>query len=110
MNFLSGYKTYIIVGLFVLLAILITAVGIVVPDWLFGVLAGLGFATIRLAIQAISGNKGWRTYFAAIMTAFISIANSLGWGFVTDNVELLYTLSVGLGVVGVRKAVSTLKG
>lgn len=48
-KFLSGYKTYIVAVVTVALAIA-QAQGIVIPEWVYTALAGLGIATVRGAI------------------------------------------------------------
>lgn len=58
MNFLSGYKTYIIVALFVLCVIAERFIGFDIPgfqvgdNWLEMVMAMLGLGTLRAGISA----------------------------------------------------------
>ena len=109
MEFLKGKKTYIIVGLFVALFVVQSFVlsdGQVVPEWVFGLLSGVGLAAIRAAFQDVSGNKGWKTYLAAFVVAGVSVANGLG---LTLPLDAIYGICSVLGVVGVRDAIKKLK-
>jgi len=103
-EWLKGKKTFIVAGIFLVLVVLF-AVGIVVPEWVFGVLGGLGLATFRAAISEISGNAGWKTYVAAVCVVAISVCNALGLALPFD---VIYGILAALGIVGVRDAVSKL--
>jgi small-conductance mechanosensitive channel len=48
-NFIAGKKTYIVALVTVAIAIA-TSQGIVIPDWLYTLLAGLGLAGVRAAL------------------------------------------------------------
>ncbi len=48
-KFITGYKTYIVAVVTVALAIAQTQ-GIVVPEWVYTLLAGLGLAGVRAAM------------------------------------------------------------
>ena len=109
MDWLKGKRTYIIVGLFVLLSVLMQGLAVGIPQWVFGFLEALGLVTIRLAIQAISGNAGWRTYVAALVVGVIALADALGLAWLAPYYDMIYTVLGGLGIMGVRKAVETLK-
>lgn len=60
MNFLSGYKTYIIVALFVLCVVLERFLGFDIPgfdagdNWLELVMAMLGLGTLRAGIAKVA--------------------------------------------------------
>ena len=107
MDFFKGKKTYIIVAVFVLAMIIPAATGFVVPDYVYGILAALGLGAVRLGMQAISGNKGWKTYAAALIVGLVSLANAVGWTWLP--MEMVYSLAAALGVVGIRDAVEKLK-
>jgi len=104
-EFLKGKKTYIIAVLFLGLVLIPVLTGKMIPEAVFGVLAGLGLGFFRTAIQKISGNKGWKTYVAAGLVAVISIVNGLGMTLPID-IEIIYSLCGVLGIVGIRKAVA----
>ena len=106
MEFLKGKKTYIIVALFAIAVIIPAATDFVIPEWVFGILGALGLGAVRLGIQSVSGNTGWRTYLAAIVVGFVAIADAVGWTWIP--VEMIYTLAGALGLVGIRKAVADL--
>ena len=107
MDFLQGKKTYIVIGLFAVLFVagLFLPEGQVVPEWIFGILSALGLGAIRLAIQHVSGNTGWKTYAAVITVIGVSLATALG---VVLPLEVIYTVCAALGVVGIRDAISKL--
>ena len=108
MDFLQGKKTYIVIGLFAVLFLvgLFLPEGQVVPEWIFGILSALGLGAIRLAIQYISGNAGWKTYAAAIVVVGVSVATALG---MVLPLEVIYSVCAALGVVGIRDAISELE-
>lgn len=106
MEFLKGKKTYIIAILFLLAVIVPVAVGVQVPEWVYGVLASLGIVALRAAVADVSGNQGWRTYAAAIVVAGVSIAQALG---VPLPLDLIFGICGALGLVGVRAAVEKMK-
>jgi hypothetical protein len=108
MEFLKGKRTYIVIAAFVVLAIL-TFSGVFIPEWIYGALTALGLGFIRAGIQAVSGNKGWKTYAAAGAVGLISLGDALNIGFIVQNAELIYTLCTAFGVIGVRDAVKKLK-
>lgn len=51
LNFLSGYKTYLIAAVAGVLAVL-GALGITVPDYAFEILGALGLYSLRAGIKA----------------------------------------------------------
>ena len=59
--FLEGKKTFIMIGLFAILAALSLIAGVVVPEWTWAILAALGVGAIRSAVKSLSGNSGWKT-------------------------------------------------
>ena len=108
MDFLQGKKTYIVVGLFAVLFMvgLFLPEGQVVPEWVFGILSALGLGAIRLGIQHVSGNTGWKTYLAVIAVVGVSLATALG---VALPLEIIYSVCGALGVVGIRDAIGELE-
>jgi len=52
-NWLQGKKTYIIVGL-VIVGVILTVIGIVIPPAIWIVLGALGLGAIRSAVEKIS--------------------------------------------------------
>jgi len=103
MNFLKGKKTYIIVGIFLILAIITFTPSISIPIWVFTILGALGLAAYRTGIADISGNKGWRSYTSAVLVAAFSVLQALK---INLPFETIYIILSALGFVGVRKAVS----
>ena len=99
-------KTTWSVILFVALFAVNAFTKLVVPEWVFGILAALGFAAFRQAIQKVSGNAGWKSYAVAVIVAGVSIANGLG---VTLPLDTIYIICGALGLVGVRDAVKDLE-
>jgi len=106
MNFLKGKKTYIIIGLFAVLAVLTLVVNIVVPEAVYAILIALGVGCLRAGIAAISGNKGWKTYVAVVAVVGIAIAQAAG---IVLPFEVIYGVLGALGIVGVRSAVQKLE-
>lgn len=106
MDFLKGKKTYVLVGLFVVLFILSAVVGLAVPEAVWAILAALGVAAVRSALADISGNNGWKTYVAAVAVVIISLLSELG---VALPLEIVYSVLTALGVVGVRDAINKIK-
>ena len=99
----NGKKTYLIAGLFLAGVIVPLAFGIVIPDYVFGILGAIGLGTLRAGIQSVSGNHGWKTYLAAVAVAAISVLQGLG---VNLPLDVIYGILGSLGVIGVRDAVS----
>ena len=109
MGILSGKKTYIVLGLFLIAAVAGLAFGVDVPETVWGLLAALGFAAVRSALKAVNGNTGWKTYAAAGITVLISGAELLGLNIPLEVITLIYTVTGSLGIVGIRDAVTKLK-
>ena len=108
MDFLKGYKTYIVIGLFVALFVvgLLLPEGQIIPAWAWGILSALGLGAIRAAIQHLSGNAGWKTYAAALVVLGVSVLNLFG---VVLPLEIIYTVCGALGLLGVRDAIGELR-
>lgn len=102
MDFLEGKKTYITAGLFLILALIPVLFDVVIPGYVFGILGALGLGTLRAGISAISGNKGWKTYAAAVLVAAIAVLQTQGIDISFDTV---YAIAGALGIVGIRDAV-----
>lgn len=105
MNFiewLKGKKTYFVAGIFLILVLVPLIFTVAIPEWVFGILGGIGLATFRAAISEISGNPGWKTYAAAVCVAVISVCSALG---VALPYDVIYGILAALGIVGVRSAV-----
>jgi len=107
-DLLKGKKTYLIALVFLVLVAIPLVTGKVIPEQVYGILAGLGLAFFRLAIQKVSENKGWRTYAAAVLTIAISLVTALGVVVPPSIVDMVYGIATVLGIVGVRKAVADL--
>ena len=105
MSFLTGKKTYIVVGLLAVAFVLAIVFKVVVPEEIYGIMAALGLAAFRAAIADINGNTGWKTYLAAVAVFVISLLSLLG---VALPLEIIYGVLSALGVVGVRGAVKKL--
>jgi len=105
MDWFKGKRTYLVIGAFTILAVLVLIVGVAVPEYVFAVLAALSLGFLRAGIAELSGNKGWRTYTAVGATIGIAICQALN---VVLPFEIIYTVLGALGITGVRKAVSTI--
>ena len=105
-KFLDGYKTKIILGLFVVAMALLLFSTVTIPEEVWAMLVALGFAGIRSAMAAISGNKGWQTYVAAGATIAISVCSMVG---VSLPLTEIYAGLTAFGVKGVRDAVKKLE-
>lgn len=103
---LEGKRTYLVAILFLAGVIVPVAFGVIIPEWIFGILGALGLGALRLAISSVNGNKGWKTYVSAVAVAGVSIASGLG---VVLPLDIIYGVLGSLGVVGVRDAVDKLK-
>lgn len=104
MEFFRGKKTFIAVGVFAILAILTLLVNVAVPGWMFTVLAGLGFGFLRSAITHLSGNSGWKTYVAVVVTVGLGSAQAFGLTIPPDILTAIYGALGTFGIVGVRDA------
>jgi len=100
-KFLQGKKTFIVMGLFAILAVIVLLVNVDVPEGAYAILAALGLGALRSAVTHLSKNKGWKTYAAVIATVGIGVLQLL-------NIQLPYEVIFGglasFGVVGVRDA------
>lgn len=106
-KFLDGYKTKIILGLFVVAMALLLFSTVVIPEEVWAILVALGVAGVRSAMAAISANKkGWQTYVAAAATIVISVCSIAG---IPLPLTEIYIGLTGFGVKGVRNAVDKLK-
>lgn len=106
MEFLKGKKTYIAAALFLVAVLVPTIWGVVIPEWVYGVLGAIGLGSIRFALADVSGNQGWKTYLAAVAVAVISVLNGLG---VAIPLETIYGVLGVFGVAGIRDAVKKLE-
>lgn len=105
MNFLKGKKTFLIIGIFAILAVLSLIANLVVPDWAWALLAASGLASIRDSIKHLSGNKGWKTYAAVIATVGMSVFQAITKVEIPPEVlTTIYTILGTFGIVGVRAA------
>ena len=104
-KFLQGKKTFIVVALFVILAVVVLLAKVDMPDGIYAIFAALGLGGLRVGITHLSKNKGWKTYVAVIATAGIGALQLLGielpFGL---TFEVIYGGLASLGVVGVRDA------
>jgi len=107
-EFLNGKKAYLIALLFAVLVLIPVLTGEIVPEKVFAVAGAIGFGFIRLAIQKLSGNKGWRSYAAVVVVVGITVSTSVGLVISPQILEMIYGGSVVLGIVGARKAVGDL--
>ena len=101
MKFLKGKKTFIVVAVFVVLVALGLVLKVAVPEWVYAILGALGLGGLRAAVTTISGNRGWKTYLAALSVAVVAVLNALG---VNLPYETVFMALGALGVVGVRDA------
>jgi hypothetical protein len=104
LDFLKGKKTYIVVGMFTVLAVLV-ALNNPIPEYVFALLGALGLGALRLALADVSGNKGWKSFAAAGAVVAIAVLQALG---VVLPYEAIYAVLGALGVAGVRDAVGKL--
>ena len=114
MNFLEGKKTFITIGLFLILAIaslFITGPGgvSIVPEWVYAFLGALGFGFLRNAVAKLSGNKGWKTYAAVGAVVVISIMQAIGVVITPETFTVIYAIAGSLGIIGIRDALSDLQ-
>jgi len=84
-------------------------VGFEVKPWLYGILSSLGLAAFRLALQKVSGNKGWKSYASAVIVFAASVLNAVGVVVSPETLEIVFSLCTVLGLVGVRDAVNHIK-
>lgn len=103
LDFLKGNRTYVIIGAFGVLAVLMLFFGVAIPEYVFAMLAAVGLGFLRAGIAEVSGNKGWKTYVAVIATVAIAILRAAG---VALPAETIYAILGAIGVVGVRNAVA----
>jgi len=107
LKWLEGKRSYIIGTIVILGAVLILVTNLNfsdIPDFVWMILSGLGFAAIRAAIDSVSknDNKGWKSYLAAVAIAVLGILKMIG---IEYPVEILAAFE-GLGIVGIRDALS----
>ena len=102
-------KTTIMAILFIVTFVLTKIFGIEIPEWVFGIIASLGFAAFRFALQKINGNAGWKSYATAAVVGGISLLTALGVGVSPEMLETIYAICGALGFIGVRDAVKQLE-
>jgi len=105
LTWLKGKKTFFLAGIFLILVLVPVIFKTQIPEWVYGVLGGLGLATLRAAITELTGNSGWRTYAAAGTVVAIAVCQALGLSL---PYEVIYGILGALGIVGVRNAVAKL--
>lgn len=113
MKFLEGKRTFIMIGLFLILAIaslfIVGPGGVsIVPEWVYAILGAFGFGFLRMAISKLSGNKGWKTYAAVGAVVVISLIQALGVAISPEIFATIYAIFGSLGVVGIRDALADL--
>ena len=106
MTWIKEHKAYVIIGVFAVLAVLVFGVKMVIPEFVFAILGALGVGTIRVVIQTLSKNKGWKTYGAVIATIVIAVLQAIG---LVLPYATIYTVLGAVGIVGVADAVEKLK-
>ena len=102
-------KTSIIAIIFLGVFIFTKITGAEVKPWLFGIFSSLGLAAYRLALQKVSGNKGWRSYAAAVIVFGVSFLTAIGVVLPPGIIEIIYSIGGVLGIVGLRGAAADLQ-
>jgi hypothetical protein len=105
---LAGKKTYTIAILFLIATLVPVIWNVAIPEYVWGILSSLGLAAIRLAIQEIKGNTGWKTYVASAVVFLFSVLTAAGVDIPPALMEGVYALFGTLGIVGVRSAIGKL--
>lgn len=108
MDFFKGKKTYVVVGIFFILAVVSLIYSVVIPEWGWTILAAFGLGFIRSAMTDISGNSGWKTYAAVIATGGLGGAQAFGLAIPPDVLTAIYGVLTTFGVIGVRDALAKL--
>ena len=113
MKFLEGKRTFVVIGLFLVLAIaslfIVGPGGVsIVPEWIYALLGAIGFGFLRSAISRLSGNKGWKTYAAVGAVVVISLIQALGVVISPEIFTTIYAIFGSLGIVGIRDALGDL--
>ena len=106
MEFLKGKKTILTMVAVAILAIVSLVFSVVMPDWAWTILAGLGFGFFRAAITHLSKNTGWKTYVA--VASFIALGGLQAFVVTIppDILTAIYGILGSFGVVGVRDALA----
>uniref|UniRef100_A0A6M3X593 Uncharacterized protein n=1 Tax=viral metagenome TaxID=1070528 RepID=A0A6M3X593_9ZZZZ len=113
MKSLEGKRTFIVIGLFLILAIaslFIVGQGgaSIVPEWVYTLLGAIGFGFLRSAVTKLSGNKGWKTYAAVGAVVVISLVQAFGVVITPEIFTTIYAICGSFGIVGIRDALADL--
>lgn len=106
-KFLAGYKTKVMLALFVVAIALALFTSVTVPQEVWAILVSLGFAGVKSAMVAIGTKRGWQTYTAVVATIGVSACSLFGVEMPIP-LETIYAGLTAFGVKGVRDAVGKL--
>ncbi len=106
MEFFRGKKTFIAVGVFVIVAAVSLLFSVAIPEWAWTILAAFGLGFIRSAMTDISGNSGWKTYVAVVAAGGLGTVQAFGLTIPPDVLTGIYAVLGTFGVVGVRDALA----
>lgn len=109
MNFFKRYAAYFIAATFGVAAILAFVVKVDVPIFAWDILIALGLGTVRLAIQDVSGNVGWKSYAAAGIVFVVGLLKAMGLVIPEMAMDLIYSAAGILGLSGIKAAIAKLK-